>query len=203
MFTRNTFSLLALSICLGGAGRSLADDPPAAEQPQIDPAAIEQLWTAFATPGPAHEEFKELVGRWDCEVRTYMPDPANPQVSRGEARFELLLGGRFLRQEFECDMAGQKFHGMGISGYDNALEKYVGVWIDDMGTGIMHTSGTYDEASDTITETGEGSSPIGAINYRLVTKSASEESFVFTMFMTMPGAGEQKTMEITYTRGEE
>ena len=45
------------------------------------------------------------------------------------------------------------FEGMGIVGYDNLLKKFVSVWIDNMGTGLMPGTGTYDAATKTYTYT--------------------------------------------------
>lgn len=199
MFRRATVALPCFSIVLFGVAVSVSgDDPPAAQE--IDEEAIEQLFAAYATPGPHHERFRHLVGEWNAEVTTYMPDPANPEVSEGTSRFELLMGGRYLQQHFESEMHGEEFHGMAITGYDNALRKYVGTWIDDMGTGMMRTTGTLDEESGVMTETGESSSPIGTINYRMITEPKGDDEFLFTMHMAMPGAPEAKVMEITYTR---
>ena len=50
-------------------------------------------------------------------------------------------------------MKDMQFKGMGIEGYDNVKKKFVGSWIDNMGTGIMMSEGTYDPATKTFTYT--------------------------------------------------
>src|SRR5438876_12293920 len=52
-------------------------------------------------------------------------------------------------------MKDMKFKGMGIEGYDNTKKKFVGSWIDNMGTGIAFSEGTYDPATKTFTYTSE------------------------------------------------
>ena len=52
-------------------------------------------------------------------------------------------------------MKDMQFKGMGIEGYDNAKKKFVSSWIDNMGTGIQFSEGTYDPATKTFTYTSE------------------------------------------------
>jgi Protein of unknown function (DUF1579) len=52
-------------------------------------------------------------------------------------------------------MRDMTFKGMGIEDYDNVKKKFVGTWVDNMGTGIMMSEGRYDVATKTSTYTGE------------------------------------------------
>src|SRR5216684_3555963 len=52
-------------------------------------------------------------------------------------------------------MKDMTFKGMGIEDYDNVKKKFVGTWVDNMGTGIMMSEGRYDVATKTSTYTGE------------------------------------------------
>lgn len=198
---RWSIATLALIVTLATVGKAPAQDQ---EQPaQPDPAALEKAWTEFATPGKPHEQFKRLVGRWDTQIKAFEPGAEEPSVSKGTANFRMLLGGRYLQQNFRGEMEGQSFRGIGVSGYDNAQQKYVGTWIDSMGTGIMHTTGSYDAKTNTLTETGESSSPMGPMKFRMTSKYISNDEFHFTMHMLLPGDAEMKMMEITYTRAKE
>ena len=189
--------LVVLSVA-GSRGVAAEKQKPAAEGP--DQAAMEKMMEEFAKPGPEHAEFKDLVGNWKAEVKSFWEDPKKPQVSTGSATFSLLLGGRYLQQKFKCSMGGESFEGLGISAYDKAQKKYVSIWIDNMGTGIMRTEGKADKAAGTFTEFGEASSPMGKMKTKMVSKTISKDKFIFTMFMTLPGGTETKSMEITYTR---
>jgi Protein of unknown function (DUF1579) len=172
----------------------------AQEKKQPSARDAQKAYEALSKPGKPHSEFRRLVGRWNCEMKLYA-DPKTPKTSKASASFRLLMGGRYLQQQFAGTMAGQPFHGMGITGYDNAQKKYVGTWIDDTGTGIMATQGTYDPKTQTLTETGTTSSPLGPMKLKMVSKYFSNDKFLFTMSMAIPG-GEQKMMEITYTRAK-
>jgi hypothetical protein len=196
----NLRSLLVSSLIgIASAGVLRAQDQPAAAPP-TDPAEMEKLWEAFMTPGPEHARFKSLVGEWTTEAKEFMPNPDEPKVTQGKATFNLVLGGRYLRQSLQGEFNGQRFTGLGFSGYDNAAKKYVGTWMDNFGTGILNTTGTYDAKTKAMTETGETSSPFGPMKMKMVTQDVSDDKFVFTMYMALPDGTEQKTMEIMYTR---
>ena len=172
----------------------------AQEQAATDQAAMEAMWKAYATPGEPHARFEEMNGTWSVEGKDYMTNPAAPATFQGEAKFQTVLDGRFLVQHYHATFQGQPFEGMGITGYDNAQKKYVGNWVDNMGTGIMNTEGTLDPATNTMTEYSEMSSPMGPMKVKMVTQHNSDDQFTFTMFTTMPDGKEIKSMELVYTR---
>ena len=93
------------------------------------------------------------------------------------------------------------FEGMQLMGYDNIKKKHVSVWIDSMSTGITQMEGTYDEATKTLTMTGQTDDPIaGPTKMRSVTREVSKDKCVMEMYQTGPDGKEQKCMEVTYTR---
>jgi hypothetical protein len=186
---------LALSLTLTACAQ---DQPAAAQQPGEE--QIQQLMEAYAKPGKPHERLQKLVGEWDVAVKSYEGAPDKPVESKAVARMETMLEGRFLRQTFEGEFGGQKFTGIGITGYDNAQEKYTGVWMDSFGTGMMHITGEYDESTGTMTEMGEATMPIGVMKFRMVTKEVNDDKFTFTMYMVLSEEVEQIVMDNTYTR---
>ena len=74
------------------------------------------------------------------------------------------MGGRYVMMDVtgKMQMPGEdgkmkdmQFKGMGVEGYDNVKKKFVSSWIDNMGTGIQFSDGTYDPATKTFTYTSE------------------------------------------------
>lgn len=63
---------------------------------------------------------------------------------------KILLDGRFLYQEFNGQMVGRPFNGIGIDSYDNMRKRYVTAWMDSMGTGVFLMEGTADSDGRTI-----------------------------------------------------
>ena len=42
---------------------------------------------------------------------------------------------------------GMSFEGMGVTGYDNLKGKYDTIWMDNMASGMMHGTGSFDETT--------------------------------------------------------
>lgn len=177
--------------------QAVAQEKKKSEQP--DPKQIQKAMEEFARPGKEHAHLKRLAGHWKCEVTSYFPDPAKPTKTKGVAVIRSVMGGRFIQQSFRTTMDGKPFTGMGISGYDKLQKKYVGSWIDNGGTAIMPSSGTYDVKTQTLTESATSATPFGEMKMKMVSKYLSNDKFTFTMSVVAE-QGEQKMMEIVYTR---
>ncbi|MBC8048130.1 MAG: DUF1579 domain-containing protein [Fimbriimonadaceae bacterium] len=100
-----------------------------------------QKWMAYMTPGEEHKMMKAAEGEWKAKTKMWMDPTQPPMESESKVKCEMILGGRYLSQEFNGSMMGMPFNGMGIIGYDNAAKKYVGTWIDNMGTGVFYQEG--------------------------------------------------------------
>lgn len=121
--------------------------------------------------------------------------------STGTAEMKMLLDGRFLYQEFNGQMMGQPFNGIGIDGYDNMRKKYVTAWMDSMGTGIFLMEGTASADGRTITLRGSHPEPGGGkMTHRAIWKLIDNNTQQFDMYGSHHGQKEMKMMEITYTR---
>jgi hypothetical protein len=89
---------------------------------------------------------------------------------------------------------------METAGYDNAKKKFVSSWVDNMGTGIMLSEGTYDPATKTITYTSEEEPMPGVkMKVRELLKLTDQDHHTFEFYEDRGGT-EVKTMEITSTR---
>ena len=88
----------------------------------------------------------------------------------------------------------------GTEGYDNAKKKFVGTWVDNMGTGIMTSEGDYDPATKTFTYNSKYTMAPGMDTpIREVVKLTDKDHMAFEWYETH-GGQEMKTMEINYTR---
>ena len=138
------------------------------------------------------------------------PDPnAPPQQSKGTATRKSVMGGRYVMMDVsgKMQMPGEdgkmkdmQFKGMGVEGYDNVKKKFVASWIDNMGTGIQFSDGTYDPATKTLTYTSE-MEPVPGMKtpVREVIKIADNNHMTLRWYKIM-AAREKKTMEINYAR---
>src|ERR1700736_3547251 len=113
-----------------------------------------------------HKLLASLDGTWDCKVKFWMNGDSNskPQESKSTAIRKSVMGGRYFVEDVtgKMPMPGPDgkskdfdFKGQGTEGYDNAKQKFVSTWMDNMGTGMMVSAGTYDPATKTFTYTAE------------------------------------------------
>lgn len=104
-------------------------------------AAMAQ-WQKFMTPGEGHKMLDGMVGTFDAKVNMWMQPGAPTMASTGVSRNEWVLGKRYIRESFTGTFMNKPFQGIGYTGYDNGKKQYVGTWIDNMGTGVMTSTGT-------------------------------------------------------------
>ena len=171
------------------------------QQGKMDMAEMMKVYQKMATPGAPHELLASMTGSWNTRTKTWM-EPGNPPMeSNGTCEQRMLLGGRYLQQEFTGDMMGTTFNGIGITGYDNHKERFVSTWMDSMSTGIFFFEGTAGPDGRTITQTCRYDDPVkGPVKWRSVTKIVDHNTHLFEMFITDKSDKEEKMMEITYTR---
>jgi len=168
---------------------------------QMDPQAMMEVWKQLAMPGEPHKLFASLAGSWTTTTKEWMEPGKPPTESTGSADMKMLLDGRFLYQEYNSQMMGQAFSGVGINAYDNLRKKYVTAWIDTMGTGIFQMEGTASSYGKTITLKGRHDEPGGGqMTHRAVWKIVDSNTQTFDMYGTHQGGKEMKVLEITYIR---
>jgi len=158
-----------------------------------------------------HKLLGDMVGTLSYNIKFWMnPDPnAKPQESKGTAVRKSMMDGRYFVEDVsgKMQMPGSdgkmketNFKGMGIEAYDNVKKKFVATWMDNMGTGIMMSEGTYDPATKTFTYTGENEAMPGLkTKVREVIKLVDKDHHLLDFYEDR-GGQEAKTMEITYTR---
>ena len=178
---RSYFSAVAIALAVAASAHSQEIEPPV---PELD-------------------LLKRDVGKWDCTIKVWPEPEAKPQVSKG-SESSRMFGGYWLITEFKGTMMGMDFQGHGNYGYDNRAKKYVGTWIDTLGPYMMHTEGTYDEKTETLTVAGDSPGPDGKtmFTYTMSTCYAGGGR-VMTMYMQPKGTSDDSKMkffEITYTK---
>ncbi len=171
------------------------------QEEKPDFQAVMEVYQKLGTPGAPHKALGSMAGTWNAKMRSWM-DPGQPPVeSTGVSETKMIFGGRFLQMDYEGDMMGRPFTGLGVTGYDNHTKKYVSTWIDSMGTAIFFFEGTGSTDGKTITQKCRYDDPIkGPMTWRSVTTIVDENTHLFEMYGTDKSGKEEKMMEITYTR---
>jgi len=168
---------------------------------KMDMEGMIEMYRKLGTPGDPHKMLARMAGSWNTRVKSW-PEPGKPPMeSSGTSEQKMVLGGRFLHQEFTGDMMGATFTGIGFTGYDNHAGKFVSTWIDSMSTSILLFEGTADTGGKTITQENHHNDPVrGPMTWRSVTRIVGDNTWVFEMYSIYDKGKEEKGMEITYTR---
>jgi len=159
---------------------AVADESAKPAETSLDSAAMEAMMAKLGAPGKPHEHLQAMVGKYKTTSTWIIPGQNEESVDEGTAEFKSILGGRFVTQHFKSTYNGQPMDGFGIMGYDNAQQKFVGIWLDNMSTHILRTQGELDKKTGVMNEEGTCSSPIGPMNFKMTTVP-TEDGFIFTL----------------------
>lgn len=168
---------------------------------KMDMQASMEIYQKMGKPGAPHEMLAEMAGSWITQTKTWMAPGQPPTESTGTSEQKMLLGGRYLQQEFAGDMMGTPFNGLGLTGYDNHKQRYVSTWMDSMSTGIFFFEGSAGPDPKSFTQQCLHDDPVrGPVKWRSVTRILDKDTHLFEMYITDKSDKEQKMMEITYSR---
>ncbi len=160
-----------------------------------------EVYRELATPGGPHKLLANMAGTWNVRSTCWMEPGGAPMEHTGISEQKMILGGRFLHQEFSGEMMGSPFNGIGTVGFDNHTKKYVSTWMDSWGTAIYYFEGTADEDGRTITQTCDYDDPVrGKVKWRSVTRIVDINTMKFEMYTTDRSGSEEKMAEMTYSR---
>jgi len=189
---------------------------PAMGQPngQMSAADMQKMMAQMMEMSKLNENHKllsSLDGNWNYTIKFWMnPNPsAPPQESKGTATRKSIMGGRYVMMDVSgnMQMPGEdgkmkttQFKGMGMEGYDNVKKKFVASWIDNMGTGIEFSEGTYDPATKSFTYTAEVEAIPGMKTQVREVVKVTDNNHMMLEWYDNQGGQEKKTMEINYTK---
>lgn len=160
-----------------------------------------QKWTAFMTPGAAHQRLNDRVGAWSLVVKMYEPGAPEPMSSTATSEMRWAMDGRYIEDNTTGSFQGSTFIGHGFVGYDNLKQRYVSVWMDNMGTGISTGDGQWDEATQSFVYTTMVPDFAGGgwMKARSIEKRVDANHYVMQLYQPGPD-GEYLSMEIEYAR---
>ena len=159
-------------------------------------------WQKSAAPGPEHKVLESYVGHWTAKVTMQM-DPSQPaEVTEGTSDGELILGGRFAQVVHHGSAMGMPFEGRMTLGYDNLAKKYVGSWVDNMGTGIYRYEGTYDAASKELRMEAHFTDPMTGkpAHSKAITKFVDAGTMTYDEFIPGPDGKQVHGLSITFKK---
>ncbi len=154
-------------------------------------------WMRHATPGPQHEKLVKHCGDYNVTMIE------RGQEMSGEAKIEMILGGRVQTQHFTMDFQGMPFVGYGMWGYDNFTNRHWFTWNDNMSTGISQLWGSEQDGGRKIVFEGKldkAGMNLKQVPVRHTFTLKSENEFRFEAWDYPDTEKESKVMDMTYTR---
>ncbi len=181
---------------------------PAGEMDAKMMAEMMAQMETMAQPDENHKLLASMAGEWTTVNKCQMPGMPATETA-GTASFKTVLGGRYVIADHkgkmqlpgpDGKMVEKDFEGIGISGFDKAKGKFVNAWIDNMGTMILMSEGTYEPGTKTFTYDAEMEMiPGQKQKVREVIKIIDKDKHTFEWLENQNGTY-VKMMEITYTR---
>ena len=188
-----TGAALALSLGLAAA---------AAGQAKPEEKALMEAWQKAMTPGEGQRRLEPMVGTFDTRVRTWMEPGRPPEDTVGTAVNAWVLGNRYVETRYEGIFLGEAFNGIGYMGYDNVAKRYVSVWMDTAGTGMMIGTGSADASGKAFSLKATVSDPMsgktGTAEEKITILDA--DRYTFEMWARDRAGKKFKMMEIQYFR---
>ncbi len=190
-----TLASLALS-----AGLAFGQDNK--QGAQQDPKAAMEMYMKAYAPGEGHKAMEPMIGTFDAVISAQM-DPSSPvETFKGTMVNTMVMGGRIMKQEYNGEMAGMAFQGLGYIAFDAVNNTYNCCWMDSIAGTMSTTKGTASADHKTWTFEGTESDPMTkqTLKTKDVCAIADNDHHTFTRYYIMPDGKEMKAMEIKYTR---
>ena len=167
----------------------------------VDEAAQMEAWQRTMAPGTGHARFDPMVGTWIAKTTMVMGPGAPPMTSEGVSDHRLILGGRYLEQHYRGSAMGMPFEGRGYTAYDNTRKRYVGTWMDNFGTGMMHSVGSGKPSDKRIDFAAESHDPMGKlVKFDCRLEIQDKDHHTYEMWTKAPNGKRYRCMRIEYTR---
>jgi hypothetical protein len=189
-------AVLALALA-APLGAQVADKP----DPEREKAMM-QAWQKAATPAEGHKRLEALVGTFDAKMRSTIDPNRPPEDSVGTSTNTWVLNGRYVEQEYDGEFMGEPYRGIGYTGYDNIQKKYVSVWMDTAGTGMMFLTSAADKSGKTINGSARIWDPLSEKPLPVESKIVvtDNDHYSFELWGKAPNGKLMKLIDIQYTR---
>ena len=178
---------------------ALGPTPFPAQDPEV---TTESQYLDLAKPGPEHERLAALVGEWDTEVLVKMMPGAKPLRTKGTAKSESVLGGRYVAVKTAGHFMGTPHETLSFFGFDRRYKTFTSVNLDNAGTYWVTAKSEGEAGEGEIVMAGSEHDPVFGVDqkYRQILKIADENRFSVAWEMEFPGQDPYVMLETRFTR---
>jgi Protein of unknown function (DUF1579) len=157
--------------------------------------------TAQFTASEGHRDLFGMAGSWEGPTRTWFDPTASFDESRTTALIEPILGGRFLRLDYEGTVMSKPHAGEMLLGYESDDKRFTAVWVDSfhMASGIMVLTGTRRD-DGIISVLGSYQAGGETWKWRTVLRPIDDESLTIEAYNISPQGREDRAIETRLAR---
>lgn len=176
------------------------------QEGRMDMQAMMALYRKLAEPGAPHQSLDGLTGTWTVSNKVWMEPGSPPVEGSGTCEQTMILGGRYLLQEYSFTDAktGETGNALNLVAFDNHTGKYVSAWLDSMSTGIYYFEGTGSADGRIISQECRYDDPVkGPCSWRSVATIKDDDTLEYETYLTPEGGREEKMSIMTLTRNDD
>jgi hypothetical protein len=142
-----------------------------------------------------------MVGQWDVTIQTWKSLSEAPLMGKATSSGELILGGNYIQQKLNGNINEMNLEGLVLLGTDPLRQTYQAAWLDNLGTRILITEGSFTEPN-VLTVRGEyAEAASGALrSLRIVFRSVDADHYVTEIYGPGLDGAEMKLMELSFSR---
>ena len=152
----------------------------------------------------ALDRLAACAGRWQGSNRLHDPHTGKPEDSASTAALATLLGGRFVRLDYDWSYRGAAQQGSLLIGYESDPGRATAHWIDSwhMSDGVLACAGTVKGGGDIAVRGSYAAPPGPDWGWRIVVRPADGRALHIVMYNVTPDGEEAPAVEATYARTE-
>lgn len=147
----------------------------------------------------AKAQMKRDIGTWHVVIRMFADPAAQPLVGSG-TETNTMLGDLWMIGHFKGELMGSSFEGSRRTGFDPDRQQPVVSWVDTTSPFPSDATGEWDEASQTMTWTGSGRTPLGQVVRTKIEASYHKDGSRTSTMYALTGDAEMKLAEFVYTK---
>jgi hypothetical protein len=159
-------------------------------------------WLDYMTPNEVHQLFKTYTGDFDMEITMWPEEGKDPIKVKVASAQQMILGGRFLELRQSGTMMGMDYQSTTTIGYNTVSKAVDLITINNMGTGILSLSGSWNPEIKEAVVSGQMISPgeKKVIKIRQVIHFPNKNTISIENYDQAEGQPARKTVAYTLTR---